>query len=155
MKKKFNYKHYDYSFLIKKDNVSFVKRVFAKTIGYDLTTVRPMNEPVGRLFYFDNTSSALNNAITYEPIRTGGWEVELNPPTNVTVPEEAPAITTASTITNTREEETNITHFVQNWHNKIKEFKEAEKIKQNRSNSYNKKSNFFRNIILKRYGKKI
>jgi len=74
MKKNFNYKRYDYSFLKKEDNVSFVKRAFAKTIGYDLATVRPMNEPVGRLFYFDNTSSALNNAITYEPIRTGGWE---------------------------------------------------------------------------------
>lgn len=58
MKKKFNYKHYDYSFLIKKDNVSFVKRVFKKTIGYGLTTVRPMNEPVGRLFYFEHLLQA-------------------------------------------------------------------------------------------------
>ena len=80
MKKGFVYERYDYSFLIKKDNGSScfgaAQKVFAndlaqKVFANDLVEARPMNEPIGRLFYF-------------EPIRNGVWEVSFNTPTTVT-----------------------------------------------------------------------
>lgn len=56
---KFIYTRYDYSFLRPKPSfweskvLPIAERVYAKTIGADLTTVQPMNEPVGQLFWFD------------------------------------------------------------------------------------------------------
>ena len=65
MKPKFNYQSYDYSFLKPKDaysrwGVYFPQavRVAAQTIGFDMTPVEPMNEPVGQLFYFEPTFTA-------------------------------------------------------------------------------------------------
>lgn len=69
MKKKFNYQRYDYSFLCKKnDKYHWLPRaikVAAKTIGFDLTETKPMNEPTGKLYWVDN----------YEPVRdiNGTW----------------------------------------------------------------------------------
>jgi hypothetical protein len=52
---KFTYTRYDYSFLRPEPSFweQIAERVYAKTIGTDLTTVKPMNEPVGQLFWFD------------------------------------------------------------------------------------------------------
>ena len=56
---KFTYTRYDYSFLKPKQSwfeakvLPIAEKVYAKTIGADLTTVQPMNEPVGQLFWFD------------------------------------------------------------------------------------------------------
>jgi len=69
MKKKFNYQKYDYSFLREKnDKYHWLPRaikVAAKTIGFDLTETKPMNEPTGKLYWVDN----------YEPVRdiNGTW----------------------------------------------------------------------------------
>lgn len=69
MKKKFNYQKYDYSFLYKKnDKYHWLPRaikIAAKTIGFDLTEVKPMNEPTGKLYWIDS----------YEPVRdiNGTW----------------------------------------------------------------------------------
>ena len=69
MKKKFNYQKYDYSFLREKnDKYHWLPRaikVAAKTIGFDLTEAKPMDRPIGKLFWADN----------YEPVRdiNGTW----------------------------------------------------------------------------------
>ena len=75
---KFTYQQYDYSFLKPKPSwfeakvLPIAERVYAKTIGADIVTTKPMNEePVGQLFWFepsftaaaepDNTASATTN----------------------------------------------------------------------------------------------
>ena len=76
----FTYTRYDYSFLRPKPSfweskvLPIAERVYAKTIGADLTTVQPMDESVGRLLWFDtsftaaaepdNTASATTTATT-------------------------------------------------------------------------------------------
>lgn len=61
---KFTYTRYDYSFLRPKPSfweskvLPIAEKVYAKTIGADLTTVQPMNEPVGQLFWFDTNFTA-------------------------------------------------------------------------------------------------
>lgn len=52
-KGKYTYQSYDYSFLHHGLKIPCFQKVYAKTIGYDLTTVKPMNAPTGQLFYFD------------------------------------------------------------------------------------------------------
>ena len=84
MKKKFNYQKYDYSFLREKnDKYHWLPRaikVAAKTIGFDLTEAKPMDRPIGKLFWVDN----------YEPVRdiNGTWTMTFTetpppPPTYV------------------------------------------------------------------------
>ncbi len=63
MKPKFTYQSYDYSFLKPKDSwwcsyMPHAVEVAAQTIGFDMTPVEPMNEPVGQLFYFEPTITA-------------------------------------------------------------------------------------------------
>lgn len=52
---KFVYQSYDYSFLKPKDPwyIPICRKVFAKTIGNDMVTVKSMDLPSGKLFYFD------------------------------------------------------------------------------------------------------
>ena len=62
-KSKYTYQSYDYSFLKPKDSwwcpyMPQAVQVAAQTIGFDMTTVEPMNEPVGQLFYFEPTFTA-------------------------------------------------------------------------------------------------
>ena len=60
---KYSYTSYDYSFLKPKQSwfetkvLPIAEKVYAKTIGADLTTVRPMDAPVGQLFYFEPTTT--------------------------------------------------------------------------------------------------
>jgi len=80
MKPKFTYQSYDYSFLKPKDSwwhsyMPQAVQVAAQTIGFDMTTVEPMNEPVGQLFYFEPTVTATTTtdggqitATTYETL---------------------------------------------------------------------------------------
>ena len=82
MKPKFTYQSYDYSFLQPKDSwwstyMPQAVQVAAQTIGFDMTTVEPMNEPVGQLFYFEPTVTATTTTdggqitattAVYEPI---------------------------------------------------------------------------------------
>ena len=76
MKKKFNYQKYDYSFLYKKnDKYHWLPRaikVAAQTIGFDLTEAKPMDRPIGKLFWVDN----------YEPVRdiNGAWTITFTAP---------------------------------------------------------------------------
>ena len=108
---KFTYTRYDYSFLRPKPSwfeakvLPIAEKVYAKTIGADLTTVQPMNEPVGQLYWIDptfttatgvvsnDTTTVSNNVITYEPIRDGGWEVKLTPPPSVKYTDSIPSKT--------------------------------------------------------------
>jgi len=60
MKPKFTYQSYDYTFLNKHIECGFwttaagkAISTVASTIGFDTTVVRPMNAPIGTLFYFD------------------------------------------------------------------------------------------------------
>jgi len=58
-KKKFVYKRYDYSCLTKNNKfygyfIPTVRKVFARTIGLDLATVKPMNKPLGTLYWIDS-----------------------------------------------------------------------------------------------------
>lgn len=61
---KFTYTRYDYSFLRPKPSfwetkvLPIAERVYSKTIGADLTTVQPMSEPSGQLFWFDISFTA-------------------------------------------------------------------------------------------------
>ena len=61
---KFTYTIYDYSFLRPKPSfweskvLPIAERVYAKTIGADLTTVQPMSEPSGQLFWLDTSFTA-------------------------------------------------------------------------------------------------
>ena len=61
---KFTYTRYDYSFLRPKPSfweskvLPIAERVYAKTIGADLTTVQPMSEPSGQLFWLDTSFTA-------------------------------------------------------------------------------------------------
>ena len=101
---KFTYTSYDYSFLKPKQSwfeakvLPIAEKVYAKTIGADLTTVQPMNEPVGQLFYFEPTTTTGvegNGDITatvYEPTTETdyrdiirGWEITLTSPTTTSV----------------------------------------------------------------------
>ena len=113
-KVKYTYQSYDYSFLKPKDSDPWYLpnaiRVAARTIGFDMTPVEPMNEPVGQLFYFEPTITATTTdgggqitATTYEPLHTGGWEVTFTPPTPV--PTEPVEITSSTATTYTQEEE--------------------------------------------------
>ena len=76
MKKKFNYQKYDYSFLREKnDKYHWLPRaikVAAQTIGFDLTEAKPMDKPIGKLFWADN----------YEPVRdiNGAWTITFTAP---------------------------------------------------------------------------
>ena len=81
---KFTYTRYDYSFLRPKPSfweskvLPIAEKVYAKTIGADLTTVQPMSEPSGQLFWFDtsftaaaepdNTASATTTATTNDSV---------------------------------------------------------------------------------------
>jgi hypothetical protein len=61
---KFTYTSYDYSFLRPKPSfweskvLPIVERAYAKTIGADLTTIKPMSEPSGQLFWLDTSFTA-------------------------------------------------------------------------------------------------
>lgn len=61
---KFTYTSYDYSFLRPKPSfweskvLPIAEKVYAKTIGADLTTVQPMSEPSGQLFWLDTSFTA-------------------------------------------------------------------------------------------------
>ena len=81
---KFTYTRYDYSFLKPKQSwfeakvLPIAEKVYAKTIGVDLTTVQPMSEPSGQLFWLDtsftaaaepdNTASATTTATTNDSV---------------------------------------------------------------------------------------
>lgn len=100
MKKKFNYQKYDYSFLHKKnDKYHWLPRaikVAAQTIGFDLTEAKPMDRPIGKLFWVDN----------YEPVRdiNGTWTMtftETPPPPPTYVRNYDDFIKTYTTTSNT------------------------------------------------------
>lgn len=101
---KYSYTSYDYSFLKPKQSwfeakvLPIAEKVYAKTIGADLTIVQPMNEPVGQLFYFEPTTTTGvegNGDITatvYEPTTDTdyrdiirGWEITLTSQTTTSV----------------------------------------------------------------------
>ena len=166
-KGKYTYQSYDYSFLKPKDSDPWYLpnaiRVAARTIGFDMTPVEPMNEPVGQLFYFEPTITATTTdgggqitATTYEPLHTGGWEVTLTPPTPIV--EEATIATTATASTHESNSSDNSTENMLNewirlhyeWKNRRKEI-----VNNNRSVSYWKKCNFFKNLRNKKYVKKV
>lgn len=64
---KFTYTSYDYSFLYPEPSFweQIAERVYAKTIGAVLTTVQPMNEPVGQLYWFDTVENRINELSTH------------------------------------------------------------------------------------------
>ena len=78
-KGKYTYQSYDYSFLHHGPKISCFQKVYAKTIGYDLTTVEPLNAPTGQLFYFDpimTTDSTTTNEGITQRITEASNEIE-------------------------------------------------------------------------------
>jgi len=78
-KGKYTYQSYDYSFLQQGPKIPFFQKVCAKTIGYDLATVKPMNAPTGQLFYFDpimTTDSTTTNENVTQRITEASNEIE-------------------------------------------------------------------------------
>ena len=78
-KVKYTYQSYDYSFLYSGPKIPFFQKVYAKTIGYDLVAVKPMNAPNGQLFYFDpimTTDSTTTNENVTQRITEASNEIE-------------------------------------------------------------------------------
>lgn len=78
-KAKYTYQSYDYSFLNHEPKIPCFQKVYAKTIGYDLATVEPMNAPTGQLFYFDpimTTDSTTTNENITQRIAEASNEIE-------------------------------------------------------------------------------
>ena len=57
--KGFKYERYDYSFLYQGKENFWPKavKIAAKTIGFDLVETKPLNEPIGKLYWLDYTYS--------------------------------------------------------------------------------------------------
>ena len=83
MKPKFIYQSYDYSFLQPKASVWWhtympqAVQVVAQTIGFDMATVEPMNEPVGQLFYFEPTVTATTLSDKISEVSNTIWQNSL------------------------------------------------------------------------------
>ena len=156
-KKKYTYEQYDYSFLYNGKESSIIgmaKRVFARTIGFDLETVQPLDEPVGQLFWFDAIAPTdTTNDTTYEHNTEGGWEVRLTPPVTVT---ETPVTTTTGVYTQENETEPIVNN---TWWQRgpIKPPKYIRSTTQmNRAyNQICRRRNYFRNVIARKHGKKV
>lgn len=160
-KANYTYKSYDYSFLQPKASVwwstymSQAVQVAAQTIGFDMATVEPMNEPVGQLFWFDSVvPTDTTDDTTYEPIRDngmpGGWEVRLTPPVTVT---ETPLTDAAGTYTPREEKTTETPRY--HHHSLYPHYTDIERVRKEKNKAYWKKCNFFKNIRNQRHGKKI
>lgn len=160
-KSKYTYQSYDYSFLDDGTNwaskwyFKFAQKVSAKTIGFDLAEVRPMDEPVGQLFWFDSVAPTdTTDDTTYEPIRDngmpGGWEVRLTPPVTVT---ETPLTDASGTYTPHEEKTTETPRY--HHHSLYPHYTDIERVRNEKNKAYWKKRNFFKNIRNQRYGKKI
>ena len=169
MKPKFTYQSYDYSFLEKREGRFFTtaKRVFAKTIGFDLAEVQPMDEPVGQLYWMDYPfeTTVTTDDTTYEPMHTGGWEVRFTPPVTVT---ETPVTTTTGVYTQESETEPviNNTWWQRGPHRPPKYIRSTTELakvyttnrtlrRKQSSAEYFRKRNYFKKLSTKIHGKKI
>ena len=152
MKTKFIYQSYDYSFLKPKDaysrwEVYFPQgvRVAYQTIGFDMATVEPMNEPVGQLYYIDPvviaTTTDDGGQITattavYEPVTPENISDRIrdvsNYIANTSTRGHSNYIVTNSTVSRT--------------------LKSTENIRRNNKTRFFARRNFFKNIRSKRHG---
>ena len=73
-KPKYRYVSYDYTFLYEKENgwwfFPTAVKVAAQTIGFDLVSPQPMNEPYGQLYWmdyntYDDSAATTATATTY------------------------------------------------------------------------------------------
>jgi hypothetical protein len=143
-KAKYTYQSYDYSFLIDSGKeggfFGLAKKVAAKTIGFELVTETPMNEPTGQLYWYD-----------YEPMLDTRWEVTLTEPTATTIGPMAASSTTYTASSDDDEEPK--PSFFQDWCARQRNFKEIDKARKSRNEAYWKRRNFFKGIKKQRYGK--
>lgn len=162
-KKKYTYQSYDYSFLnghlTDKWSITFPHAVTAaaRTIGFDLTEVHPMDEPVGQLYWMDatyGTNDAELTTTTYEPLHTGGWEVTFTPPTPV--PTEPVEITSSTATTYTQEEEKQTEPPYYHLPSLYPHYTDIERYRKARSKAYfNNVKLRWKNTYFKNHGKKI
>jgi len=157
-KSKYTYQSYDYSFLCdhptNKWYIKLAQKVVANTIGFDLDEVRPMDEPVGQLFWFDSVAPTdTTDDTTYEPMHTGGWEIRLTPPVTVT---ETPV--TATTVTYTQESDAepviNNTWWQRGPIRPPKYIRSATQMTRT-YNQIHRRRNYLRNVIARKHGKKV
>lgn len=144
MKPKFNYQSYDYSFLKPTDvygtwEVYFPNavRVTSQTIGFDMATVEPMNEPLGQLFYFEPT-------VTATTTDDGGGQITAT--TAVYEPITYDAADSTTTVSNNR------TRYLTN-SNAIRTLRSAEiSRRRNYRARFFARRNFFKNLRSNRHG---
>lgn len=130
-KVKYTYQSYDYTFLYTGSKLPLFQKVFAKTIGYDLVTVKPMNEPTGQLFYFD-------------PIMTTDVP-QTNESINQRILEASNEIA--------RRSSTHTSNYTITSASVYRGIKNAERRKINKEHFFARR-NFFRNLRNSKYGKK-
>ena len=143
MKPKFTYQSYDYSFLQPKDSwwcsyIPHAVEVAAQTIGFDMTTVEPMNEPVGQLFYFEPTVTATTTtdggqitATTYETLSDSITTVSNHITRSSTMGASNYAVTNAAV---------------------SRALKSTENRRRNNQAKFFARRNYFRNLYSKRHG---
>lgn len=160
-KRKYTYQSYDYSFLnghlTDKWSITLPRAVSAaaRTIGFELTEVHPMNEPVGQLYWIDsidvtNNAESTVTTTTYEPLHTGGWEVTFAPPTTI---DGSSAASTSITYSHTDNGPKQQPIYVNNYNDFHRIYKEKYKPQRAiKTQNYWRKLNFFKKI---KYGKKI
>ena len=143
MKPKFTYQSYDYSFLQPKDSwwcsyMPHAVEVAAQTIGFDMTTVEPMNEPVGQLFYFEPTVTATTT--------TDGGQI-----TATTYETLSDAITTVSNHI-TRSSTMGASNYAVTSAAVGRALKSTENRRRNNQARFFARRNYFRNLYSKRHG---
>lgn len=131
-KRKYTYQSYDYTFLYTGSKLPLFQKVFAKTTGFVLTTVQPMNEPRGTLYFTDpimTTDAPQTNEGINQRILEASNEIARRSSTHTS----NYAITSASV---------------------YRGIKNAETRKINKERFFARR-NFFKNLRNSKYGKKI
>ena len=155
---KFTYTRYDYSFLRPKPSfweskvLPIAEKVYAKTIGADLTTVQPMSEPSGQLFWFDTSFTA-----AAEPDNTASATTTVT--TNDSVSAVASRILDASNAIAEKSSKGNANYIVtgnhvnqvlydcyREWNNNYDYSGYRKKLREERTREYFKRKNYFKKI---------
>jgi len=131
-KRKYTYQSYDYTFLYTGSKLPLFQKAFAKTIGFDLATVQPMNEPRGMLYFID-------------PIMTTD-EPQTNESINQRILEASNEIA--------RRSSTHTSNYVITSAPVYRGIKNTETRKINKEHFFARR-NFFKNLRNSKYGKKI
>lgn len=156
---KFTYTRYDYSFLKPKQSwfeakvLPIAEKVYAKTIGVDLTTVQPMSEPSGQLFWLDTSFTA-----AAEPDNTASATTTAT--TNNSVSAVAARMLDASNAIAEKSSKGNTNYIVtgnhvnrvlydcyREWNNNYDYSRYRKKLREERTREYFKRKNYFKKII--------